>query len=134
MKKGFTLIEIITALAVTSIILLFIASVTVFSSNIINKHNNQSETFDEVVLIEEVVRKFVENQAIVHVSSNEILNASDEGISFNKETNEVLVDGNVYLKLSKIKNMVFEKSESSSLIKLFLYLDDYNYYSFSYYK
>lgn len=130
MKKAFTLVELIVAIAITSIILLVVTSVTVFSSKILAKQKYESQLFDEIVLVDNVLKKYIDESSIIEVKGNLITNDQDKTIEFNEDSNAVLVNYQHYLQLERIDDVIIEKE--AFLLKLLLLVDEST-YSFSYY-
>lgn len=131
MKKAFTLIEMITALAISAIILTIIGSVTVFSTKIINKQQRQSEIYDEVTLVDSLVKKFVDRSENIVVEEHKI-SSDTEFIEYLPLISEITLNNTSNFKLDVLDNVIIETEDN--LIILSIYIDELKHFSFTYFK
>lgn len=131
MKKAFTLIEMITALAISAIILTIIGSVTVFSTKIINKQQRQSEIYDEVTLVDSLVKKFVDRSENIVVEEHKI-SSDTEFIEYLPPVSEITLNKTSNFKLDVLDNVIIETEDN--LIILSIYIDELKHFSFTYFK
>lgn len=129
MKKAFTLIEMITALAISAIILTIIGSVTVFSTKIINKQQRQSEIYDEVTLVDSLVKKFVDRSENIVVEEHKI-SSDTEFIEYLPLISEITLNNTSNFKLDVLDNVIIETEDN--LIILSIYIDELKHFSFTY--
>ena len=130
MKKAFTLIEMITALAISAIILTIIGSVTVFSTKIINKQQRQSEIYDEVTLVDSLVKKFVDRSENIVVEEHKI-SSDTEFIEYLPLISEITLNNTSNFKLDVLDNVIIETEDN--LIILSIYIDELKHFSFTYF-
>lgn len=131
MKKAFTLIEMITALAISAIILTIIGSVTVFSTKIINKQQRQSEIYDEVTQVDSLVKKFVDRSENIVVEEHKI-SSDTEFIEYLPLVSEITLNNTSNFKLDVLDNVIIKTEDN--LIILSIYIDELKYFSFTYFK
>lgn len=132
MKKGFTLVELMISIAITSIILLMIYNIADFSSSILAKHKYQEEFIDEVVLVENMVRKYIEESVDVQIIDNKLVNQDSHILSFDANTSRLYINGEHIITTSVIENIVFSKD--NRLITVVIRISDKEYFTFNYFK
>ena len=113
MKKGFTLIEIITAMAITAILLTMVLSITLFSSKILKKNNDNIKRFDEVSLVEAYYKKFLESAKTITIDyiDSSVTNEVGSTIFFDQDNKELLIDSQMVLKTEVLESISVYKSD-----------------------
>lgn len=132
MKKGFTLVELIVAITITSIVLFMVYSIADVTASIISIHQYQEEFFDETLMVDSVLKNFIDDSIEVNVINNELINEENKILLFDKESSTLYVDGNIILKTKVIDNIEFIKV--NHLIIATIWINDTEHITFQYYK
>ena len=109
-------------------------SVTVFSTKIINKQQRQSEIYDEVTLVDSLVKKFVDRSEniVVEEHKKHKISSDTEFIEYLPQVSEITLNKTSNFKLDVLDNVIIETEDN--LIILSIYIDELKHFSFTYFK
>lgn len=132
MKKGFTLIELITSIALTSIILLSVFAITSFASDLLKKHQNQEKTFDEVYLIDKYLSNYIDESQKAEINNDELVLDQMDYISYDTSTKRLNYNSSLIIETEYIINIEFIQNENLIMVKL--WITETEHLSLNYYK
>ncbi|MBN3489906.1 type II secretion system protein [Acholeplasma equirhinis] len=132
MKKAFTLIELVVSIAVTSIVLLTVFSITTYTSSILLNHQIQEATFDELYLIDKYIENYIDQATSVEVIDESLVIDGTINISFDQANLKLIRNSIFILETKYIQNIEFSKDES--LITVLLWISESDYMTLHYYK